>query len=173
MGYEDVKWAYDQFWTQRRAIQERQRRELEQELAPERQELRDAIAKARADGLTVQDLADELGLKNRNFLYLVMNDQPLVELDPERRKIARSPSLSGKEPKKRKDKEATTHLSYSIKNTEAGIFEVRVTSVEPFWDKHYTVSRVDGVIVDIPEDWYMDSENADFYRDLIKAVENG
>lgn len=165
---------YEEFWSKRRAIQLRQRQELEAELSPERQKLAGSMNTAKNNhNYSANDIANVLGLKNRNFIYLIWNDKPLVELDPAKRRNGRAPRLR-EDKVKPVEVVKSSELSYEIADLGFGTYHV-VVSGEGYSVPYLIDRNEHGEIVTIPEDWYRPSlppEEREFYRDLIKAVEN-
>jgi hypothetical protein len=156
--------AYDAFWQKRQAIRERQREELEKELAPERHKLAEAIWAQRKEGASVGDVANKLGLKNRNFVYNIINDSPLVDLA---KSVREKPPVAA----------PVSGLHYEILSEADNSFLVTVTDATKGISTPYAVQRNEhGELVSIPDDWYvpkMDAETKKFYQGLIKAIENG
>ena len=170
MSYEDVQKAFIAFWDMRKIVKEQQRQELEERTAPERAILKAAIEKHRSDsGDSIQAIAEFLDTKNRNFLYQIIKDQPLVESDPEKRRTARATKLTDHEAEVAPIRDSG--MSYSIgMGTVPNSF---VVTVEP-GSLSYNIVRDENGDFDIPEDWFESSDPVviEFFRDLVRAVEN-
>jgi hypothetical protein len=69
----EVVKAYTEYRIKRKAVQRRLRDELEVELAPDKVALGKALSEARSGGLSIADLSNAIDLKNRNFIYEMLN----------------------------------------------------------------------------------------------------
>lgn len=172
-----IRAAYEAFWQKRAEVKKRHKQELEDETAKERQTLAQVMWAARRspDKYSVLDIAGVLGITNKNFLYSVLNDKPIN--DPATKPVGR-PSSAEKSPKPDKEKSAPFHLKLQdVGPRPDGVWYVRIENLSDGTYKEY-VFKVDsdGRIIDIPEDWFVDTltpDEVEFYRNLIHRIESG
>jgi hypothetical protein len=174
-----IKNAYDNFWSKREEIKKRQRQEIEDATATERAALAEAIWSARRSNekYTVQDVADLLGITNRNFLYKILNGVPLIDPDPAKKPVGR-PSSAQKQAKPDTEKSAPFHLTHSsigIRHNSAAV-SVRDSRREAGVNDYEIALDDEGKVIEIPEDWYVDTltpDEVEFYKNLIRRIEEG
>jgi len=175
---DNLRDAYDAFWRKRDEVKKRQRRELEEQTAGERQALARAIWDARRapSKYTVRDIADLLGLTNRNFIYTVLRDEPLNDPDAATNAVGRPSAAQRQQAKADKEKSTPFHLSHSEVQREDDMVYVSVSDARTSAVHEYNIYvDGDGRIVEIPEAWYsdeLDPAEVQFYKDLIQTIES-
>jgi len=187
---EDLSDKYNEFWETREAIKARQRQQLEDELAPQRQALQRAIFKVQADyHYTVGQVAEAIG-NTRNFVYLIRNDKPLIETDPQKRKerglTTRIRPVAGLAQKKiatieKIDAELSNEATvlgweYSLDRAERSVWITKLEDGEQAeYEYHYKLNEWNVMTTEsMPEDWYSDPNMSEaqrsFYRNLIEDI---
>lgn len=167
-----IREAYEKFWKRRDEIKRRQRQELEDATAQERRDLAAVMWSARRspEKYSVKEIADLLGITNRNFLYSVLNDKPLIDPDPAKKPVGR-PSSAEKPKQADTEKSAPFHLRADVSGRDVAVHNLTDGSIER-WTLELDEA---GRIVEIPEGWYADTLTPDevqFYKDLIARVED-
>lgn len=146
--------AYITYKQKRAEIKQRQRQELERELEPFLKRVGDEILKSQANGKRIEDIEYEIGAKNRTLVYAAkrlakrLNTVPsgTDQDDPD------SPPES-----RWKATEVNHGLGYRVLMDDKHIGTVHIND--------------DGQIVP-PDEWALDTENQDMYRDIIREVRN-
>jgi hypothetical protein len=182
--------SYRAFWSKREEIKARHRAELEAELAPERKALQRDIFKVQADyGYTVGQVAETLG-NTRNFVYLIRNDKPLIETDPEKRKEKglttriRTPQAGLAKRKQATVATTANELSNALEAESVSNWHYDINPTERLvtitvgdggtLTYAYTVDQYEN-IVDIPSDWLdmnLSKSEKDFYRKIIQEIQS-
>ena len=187
---EDLDDQYREFWRQREEIKARHRKELEDELAPQRGRLQRAIFKVQADyGYTVGQVADTIG-NTRNFVYLIRNDKPLIETDPVKRKergvTTRLRPAPGQAVRKvaaiqdtsqQLEGEATVlGWDYDLDRNERTVWIHRpdpANGTEITTEYHYTLDQYNQVTGDLLDQWNtpdVTQQQINFYREIVQDI---
>lgn len=67
---------YEEYKAERERIKQIQREELEDRIGKPREDFIDEINRVNSNGMTIPDIADALGIKNRSFLYRMAAHKP-------------------------------------------------------------------------------------------------
>lgn len=147
---------YLKYKRQREKIKARQRDELERELIPQAIDLGRAIHEAKHDGKKITEIAFTLGLKNRTFIYKMLNTYLTSKVEV------------GVEPEP----------EFTAEPEEAGIITFskdRRRALVSFGDLGTVTVGLDaeGNVVDMPDEWLTGTkEERKAYAAIIKDIES-
>lgn len=147
---------------QRAKIKARQKQELNEELAPWAADVGDVILDLRRKSYTIQDVANEIGIQNRTFIY------EMIEASKARTGLLDAPSPLPGEQGTTQDEEDDTE-AYSIEWHDSE--NVTVTFGPD--NEQYDIVIEDG-IPSLPEEWGDHSkERRMLYKDIIAELKEG
>lgn len=146
---------YIRYRTKRAQIKARQREELELELLPEAVDLGQSIKEQRSLGKRIDDIGYMIGLKNRTFIYKMLDTYE----DSKQEELPITPEI---EPVKTLDK------PYEIEYTESSAI-VKVYDEES--SETFTISTYQGII-EIPQEWVGEADRAKrkLYAQITKEI---